>query len=75
MVLLGKLLDNKVKNPEEAKFNSFKRTNPKVASKILALKGGIDDLIVTLGFTVTDDDRYEFNGDLRVLKKGSKIIA
>jgi len=32
-------------------------------------------LIVTLGFTVTDDDRYEFNGDLRVLKKGAKIIA
>ena len=72
--LLGKLLDNKIKSPEEAKFNSFKRTNPKVVQKILSLQGGINDLIVALGFTVTSDDRYEFNGDMKVLKKGARAI-
>lgn len=35
--LLCKLVENKVKNPEEAKFNKFKRSNAKVASKILSL--------------------------------------
>lgn len=72
--LLQKLLENKVKSPEEAKFNSFKRTNPKVASKILSLQGGINDLIVALGFSATNDDRYEFTGDIRLLKKGTKVI-
>lgn len=72
--LLAKLVDNKVKNPEEAKFNSFKRTNPRVAEKILSLQGGINDLIVAMGFSVTADDRYEFSGDLRILKKGSKVL-
>ena len=51
--LLLKIVENKVKSPEEAKFNSFKRTNPKVAAKILSLQGGINDLIVALGFTAT----------------------
>ena len=72
--LLAKLVDNKIKNPEEAKFNSFKRTNPRIVEKILSLQGGINDLIVAMGFTVTSDDRYEFNGDIRVLKKGSKVL-
>ena len=72
--LLAKLVENKVKNPEEAKFNSFKRTNPRVAEKILSLQGGINDLIVAMGFSVTADDRYEFSGDLRILKKGSKVL-
>lgn len=63
-----------MKNPEEAKFNGFKKTNPKVVEKILSLQGGINDLIQALGFTSTSDDRYEFTGDLRVLKKGNKVI-
>ena len=74
LTLLGKLIENKIKSPEEAKFNSFKRTNPKVVQKILSLQGGINDLIVALGFTVTSDDRYEFNGEMRTLKKGAKTI-
>ena len=45
LTLLTKLVENKVKSPEEAKFNRFKRTNPKVATKILSLQGGINDLI------------------------------
>ena len=72
--LLQKLVENKLKSPEEAKFNSFKRTNAKVVEKILSLQGGINDLIVALGFTVTSDDRYEFTGDLKQLKKGAKAI-
>ena len=43
--LLQKLNENKIKNPEEAKFNKFKRTNAKIAQKILSLQGGINDLI------------------------------
>lgn len=74
LTLLNKLVENKVKSPEEAKFNSFKKTNPKVVDKILSLQGGINDLIQALGFTSTADDRYEFTGDLRVLKKGNKAI-
>jgi len=74
LTLLAKLVDNKIKNPEEAKFNSFKRTNPRIVEKILSLQGGINDLIVAMGFTVTSDDRYEFNGDIRILKKGSKVL-
>jgi len=31
-------------------------------------------LIQALGFTSTADDRYEFTGELRVLKKGNKVI-
>lgn len=45
LTLLNKLIENKVKSPEEAKFNSFKKTNPKVVEKILSLQGGINDLI------------------------------
>ena len=70
--LLQKVVDNKVKSPEEAKFNRFKRTNPKVAEKILSLQGGINDLIVALGFSATADDHYEFTGDLKTLKKGAR---
>ena len=68
--LLLKIVDNKLKSPEEAKFNRFKRTNAKVVEKILSLQGGINDLIVALGFAVTADDHYEFQGDLKVLRKG-----
>lgn len=74
LTLLAKLVENKVKNPEEAKFNRFKRTNPKVASKILSLQGGINDLIQGMGFAVSADDHYEFTGELRVLKKGLKAL-
>lgn len=74
LTLLGKLVENKVKNPEEAKYNKFKRTNAKVASKILALQGGIHDFILAMGFTVSADDQYEFTGDLKVLKKGFRIL-
>jgi len=75
LTLLGKLVENKVKSPEEAKFNKFKRTNAKVASKILALQGGIHDFILAMGFTVTADDQYEFTGDLKVLKKGHRVLV
>ena len=74
LTLLNKLVENKVKNPEEAKFNGFKKTNPKVVEKILSLQGGINDLIMAMGFTSTSDDRYEFTGDIRVLKKGNRVI-
>lgn len=63
-----------MKSPEEAKFNSFKKTNPKVVAQILSLQGGINDLIMAMGFTSTSDDRYEFTGDIKVLKKGNKVI-
>lgn len=45
-----------------------------MVEKILSLQGGINDLIVTLGFSVTSDDRYEFTGDLKLLKKGSNAV-
>lgn len=74
LTLLAKLVENKVKNPEEAKYNRFKRTNAKVASKILSLQGGINDLIQGMGFTISADDHYEFTGELRTLKKGLKAL-
>ncbi len=72
--LLCKLVENKVKNPEEAKFNKFKKTNAKVAGKILSLQGGINDFIIAMGFSVNSSDEYEFTGDLKTLKKGLRII-
>ena len=74
LTLLAKLVENKVKNPEEAKYNRFKRTNAKVASKILSLQGGINDLIQNMGFSVTADDHYEFTGEMRTLKLGFKAL-
>ena len=74
LTLLCKLIENKAKHPEEAKYNKFKRTNAKVASKILSLQGGINDFIVACGFTVNASDEYEFAGDIKVVKKGFHVL-
>ena len=77
MSLLERLVNNILKDPSEAKFRSFKKSNKKIQDTILSLKGGIDDLITTLGFTSSaDGEKYEFLGnELKVLKKGSNAIA
>ena len=74
LTLLAKLVENKVKSPEEAKYNQFKRSNAKVASKILSLQGGINELIQAMGFTANAEDFYVFTGDLGTLKKGLKAL-
>jgi len=74
LTLLAKLVENKVKNPEEAKYNKFKRSNARIATTIMSLQGGINDLITAMGFSATADDFYEFTGDLRNLKKAFKVI-
>ena len=74
--LLERLVNNIIKDPAEQKFRSFKRTNAKIASTILSLQGGIEELIQAMGFTLSSDgEKYEFNGsDLRALKRGSHAI-
>ena len=71
--LLHKLVSNIVTNPTEDKFKKFKKTNPKIASTILSLQGGINDLILAMGFRSTGEN-YEFSGDMNKLKKANKVI-
>lgn len=37
-------------NPHEEKFRVIKKTNAAIQKKLLALKGGIHDLILALGY-------------------------
>ena len=71
--MLHKLSSNIVANPTEDKFKRFKQTNAKIAATLLSLQGGINDLIVALGFTA-NGEFYEFTGEMAALKKGSKAI-
>ena len=71
--MLHKLSSNIVANPTEDKFKRFKQTNAKIAATLLSLQGGINDLIVALGFTA-NGEFYEFTGGMAALKKGSKAI-
>jgi hypothetical protein len=50
LTLLLRLVANILKNPTDDKYRRFKKTNAKIASTILALQGGINDLIVFIGF-------------------------
>lgn len=76
MSLLERLVNNIIKDPNEQKYRGFKKSNAKIRDTVLALQGGIDDLIQTLGFTTSaDGEKYEFNGnDLKLLKRGTKCI-
>jgi hypothetical protein len=71
--LLDKLVSNIVKNPTEDKYKKFKKTNPKIAGTVLSLQGGINDLILAMGFT-SGVEHYEFTGEMTNLKKGSKAM-
>ena len=39
-----------LKNPHEEKFRMIKKSNPAIQKKLLALKGGIHELILSLGY-------------------------
>lgn len=65
----------------------IKKSNSIIQNKLLSLKGGIDDLILTLGFVDVisflvfkcykqiDEEHYAFVGDyFTVLNRGSKRI-
>ena len=64
--MLIKLGSNIVANPTEDKYKKFKQTNAKIAATLLSLQGGINDLIVALGFT-SNGEFYEFSGDVAKL--------
>ena len=71
--LLDKLVSNIVKNPTEDKYKKFKKTNPKIAGTVLSLQGGINDLILAMGFA-SNPEHFEFTGEMTNLKKGSKAM-
>lgn len=68
---LIKLIGNILKSPNDDKFRTLKKTNKAIQSRILSLKGGINELILALGYTDLDEEHYAFVGDyFTVLKKG-----
>jgi len=72
---LLKLIGNILKSPNEDKFRTLKKTNKAIQSRILSLKGGINELILALGYTDLDAEHYAFVGDyFTVLKKGQTLI-
>ena len=48
--LVVKLFTNIVQNPKEEKYRTIKSSNKTIETKILGLKGGIDELIIATGF-------------------------
>lgn len=47
--LLSKILKNIIENPEDEKYRSIKRDNPKIKEKLTGFKSGIE-IIKLLGF-------------------------
>jgi hypothetical protein len=61
--------------PSEDKFRNIKKTNPKVASTLFALKGDIDGLVKACGYSVKDADFYTYLGNnLSTLRKAYKSV-
>lgn len=54
---------NLLGKPSEDKFRNVKKTNPKVASTLFALKGDIHGLLLASGYTVKDADYYTYLGN------------
>lgn len=69
-------MHNILKDHNDQKYRSFKKTNAKIQSTLLSLAGGIDDLITMSGFIPSDDgEKYVFEGmDFKNLRKASKIV-
>ena len=73
--LLLRLVGNVIDKPIEEKFRTIKTTNAKISSTIMALDGGISDLLLALGFT-KNDENYEFKGDeFKLLQWGRELIT
>lgn len=49
--------------PSNDKFRNVKKTNPRVASTLFALKGDIHGLLLASGYVVKDADFYTYNGN------------
>ena len=61
--------------PSEDKFRNVKKTNPKVASTLFALKGDIDGLLVASGYSVKDADFYTYLGNnFEALRKAWEAV-
>jgi hypothetical protein len=58
--ILMKLVMNVLKSPQEEKFRKIKKTNKTIAHKLLAA-GGIEDLLLAIGYKDISDEFYEFD--------------
>ena len=53
----------------------IKKSNAIIQKKVLELKGGINELILALGFIDMEEEHYVFVGDyFTVLKRGQNMI-
>ena len=72
--LLLKLLGNIVAKPTEMKFRNIKKTNPRIASAIFSLKGGMEELLMNMGFRQDGEELLVFEGNaFATLNRGIKL--
>ena len=69
--ILLKLMHNVLKDPRAEKFRTIKKTIPKIANTVFSLKGGIEELVLGIGYVATDAEHYVFVGDYFSLLKRS----
>ena len=63
-----------MKAPTEEKFRTLKTTNKVIAEKLFSLKGGINELIIELGYIKADKEHFVFLGDyFKVLQLGTDM--
>ena len=73
--LLLKLIWNIVNQPNEPKFRTINSSKQKIQTTIFCLKGGIENLLLTLRFTKTDEVKYQFEKEeVNLLRKGIELI-
>ena len=72
--ILLKLIHNILKSPKEEKFRKIKKTNKKIAEKLLSVEG-IHDLLLALEYKDESDEFYVFNiKKFTHLAKAKKLI-
>ena len=71
--MFHRLISNTAGNTE-FKYQKIKFTNPKVASTVMTLKGGIEELFDVFEFEQIDEDYYLFSGDISELNQKKALL-
>ena len=73
-VIVKKLFNNIINNPDETKFKIFKKTNINIQLKVLFIKEFLD-LIKLLGYEDKDEECLIFKGDISRLKYATYVLT
>ena len=73
-VIVKKLFNNIINNPDETKFKIFKKTNINIQLKVLIIKEFLD-LIKSLGYEDKDEECLIFKGDISRLKYATYVLT